>query len=122
MRIFVTGGAGFLGSWLIQSLLEDGHEVTTVDNLVGGYQDNIKAALNGVGVSRYTLRGEGHWIAPTAGSRDVRFRSQTLDIADVANLDQITSLMSGCDIVYHTAALAYEGLSVFSPTLVTTGS
>jgi UDP-glucose 4-epimerase len=31
----------------------------------------------------------------------------------------MTEFMSGCDVVYHTAALAYEGLSVFSPTLIT---
>jgi len=33
MKVVVTGGAGFIGSHLIDSLLEDGHEVVCVDNL-----------------------------------------------------------------------------------------
>jgi UDP-glucuronate decarboxylase len=35
-RILVTGGAGFLGSHLIDRLLEKGHEVLSVDNLFTG--------------------------------------------------------------------------------------
>jgi UDP-glucuronate decarboxylase len=40
-RILVTGGAGFLGSHLIDRLLEDGHEVLCVDNLFTGTKQNI---------------------------------------------------------------------------------
>jgi UDP-glucuronate decarboxylase len=45
-RVMVTGGAGFLGSHLIDRLLDKGHEVLCVDNLVTGSKDNI-AHLNG---------------------------------------------------------------------------
>lgn len=41
MRILVTGGAGFLGSHLCERLLEDGHEVICIDNLITGSTDNI---------------------------------------------------------------------------------
>jgi dTDP-glucose 4,6-dehydratase len=37
----VTGGAGFIGSWLCESLLSDGHKVMCVDNLVTGRRENI---------------------------------------------------------------------------------
>ena len=37
---------------------------------------------------------------------------------DLNNLDGLSSLLDGCDIVYHTACTAYEGLSVFSPSLI----
>jgi UDP-glucuronate decarboxylase len=40
-RILVTGGAGFLGSHLIDRLLEDGHEVLCADNLFTGTKENI---------------------------------------------------------------------------------
>ena len=40
-RVLVTGGAGFLGSHLIDRLLEDGHEVLCVDNLFTGTRDNL---------------------------------------------------------------------------------
>jgi UDP-glucuronate decarboxylase len=45
MRILVTGGAGFLGSHLCDSLLSDGHEVIAVDNLYTGSKSNINHNL-----------------------------------------------------------------------------
>lgn len=41
MKIFVTGIAGFLGGHVAQRLIEDGHEVSGCDNLIGGYLDNV---------------------------------------------------------------------------------
>lgn len=44
-RILVTGGAGFLGSHLIDRLLENGHHVISLDNLFTGSQENNKLHL-----------------------------------------------------------------------------
>ena len=41
MRILITGGAGFIGSHLVDYLLERGHEVIAMDNLSTGSTDNI---------------------------------------------------------------------------------
>ncbi len=41
MRILVTGGAGFLGSHLVDQLLAEGHDVIAMDNLITGSTDNI---------------------------------------------------------------------------------
>lgn len=40
-RVLVTGGAGFLGSHLCERLLDDGHEVIAIDNLITGQTDNL---------------------------------------------------------------------------------
>lgn len=41
MKILVTGGAGFIGRWVVKKLLEDGHEVWILDNLSNGRRENI---------------------------------------------------------------------------------
>ncbi len=46
MRVLLTGGAGFLGSHLCDYLLEKGHEVICMDNLITGTTDNIAHIRN----------------------------------------------------------------------------
>ena len=47
MRSVVTGGAGFIGSNLVDALLERGDEVTVIDNLTTGRRENLDGALGG---------------------------------------------------------------------------
>jgi nucleoside-diphosphate-sugar epimerase len=42
MKILVTGGAGFIGRWLVKRLLDDGHGVTVIDNLSNGSAENLR--------------------------------------------------------------------------------
>mgnify|MGYP005993785157 FL=1 len=41
MKCIVTGGAGFIGSHLVDRLITDGHEVHIVDNLSTGKMENV---------------------------------------------------------------------------------
>tara|TARA_X000001036_G_C20668280_1_gene801521 strand:+ start:702 stop:1706 length:1005 start_codon:yes stop_codon:yes gene_type:complete len=41
LKIFITGIAGFLGSHVADRLIEQGHEVSGCDNLIGGYLENV---------------------------------------------------------------------------------
>ncbi len=46
MKIFLTGGAGYIGSIATRKLLEAGHQVTVYDSLVTGYKEAIPAGAN----------------------------------------------------------------------------
>ncbi|HVZ23114.1 MAG TPA: SDR family oxidoreductase [Vicinamibacterales bacterium] len=76
----VTGGAGFIGSHLVERLLADGHTVRVIDNFSTG------RALNLAHVKDSPLL--------------------TIHEADVADLRTITPLFDGVDWVFHMAALA----------------
>jgi len=84
-RILVTGGAGFMGSWLADELLRRGHEVIVVDNLFGGKEENV--------------------------NRGCKFVKA--DLRDRRQVDSIVG--SGVDTIFHLAAYAAEGQSIFSP-------
>lgn len=75
----VTGGAGFIGSHLVDRLLADGHSVLALDNLACGSDANLAGARRHPG-----------------------FRFEKIDVADGA----IAPLFKGIDRVFHLAALA----------------
>jgi|WetSurMetagenome_2_1015567.scaffolds.fasta_scaffold08851_2 UDP-glucose 4-epimerase len=58
MRVIVTGGAGFIGSHLVDALIENGYEVAVVDNLSRGKPDNVnsKAKLYTVDICSQDLK------------------------------------------------------------------
>jgi UDP-glucose 4-epimerase len=87
MKVLVTGVAGFMGSHLADAFLAKGYDVIGIDNLLGGYEENVPSGVD--------------------------FHNIDLD-----NLESIQPLFKDVDLVVHTACTAYEGLSVFSPSLV----
>jgi UDP-glucose 4-epimerase len=76
----VTGGAGFIGSHLVERLLADGHDVTVIDNFSTGRAFNLAH-----------LRENPRL---------------TVHEADVADMRRIASAFTGVDWVFHMAALA----------------
>lgn len=80
MRAFVTGGAGFIGSNLVDRLLAQGHEVTVYDNFSTGQREFLAAA-----------------------EKHPRCRILTGDLLDLAGLK---AAVAGHDFVFHLAANA----------------
>jgi len=42
MKILITGGAGFIGAHLAKKLIEQGHQITIIDNFNGYYDPKLK--------------------------------------------------------------------------------
>ena len=84
-KIIVTGGAGFIGSNLVDKLIDIGVEVIVIDNLSTGKIENVnpKAKLHILDISRHQI--------------------------------QIEKLMKGVDVVFHTAAKARVQPSIEDP-------
>ena len=88
-RILITGGAGFIGSNLIDHFLAKGHTVVCLDNLATGFEHNI----------------QHHYDNP-----DFTFIK-----GDIRDLDTCKQAMAGCDYVLHEAALGSVPRSIKDP-------
>jgi len=62
MKSVVTGGAGFIGSHLVDSLLEMGHEVIVLDNFSTGRKDNLSHINEKIRLVECDLSVKGNWI------------------------------------------------------------
>lgn len=62
MKVILTGGAGFIGSHVLDRLLAEGHAVTVVDNYSTGRPENIRHATGQVTVIEADIDRSGAWI------------------------------------------------------------
>ena len=79
MKILITGAAGQIGSGLSKLLIENGHDLTLVDNLRNGYLENIKDDANEVIAPFYEV--------------------------DIATRDLFTECGGEYDVIIHLAAI-----------------
>jgi UDP-N-acetylglucosamine/UDP-N-acetylgalactosamine 4-epimerase len=89
VRILVTGGAGFIGSNLVEHFLGQGHQIVCLDNLSTGYEYNI----------------EKHFDNPS-----FKFIK-----GDIRSLDTCKEAIIGCSVVSHQAALGSVPRSIEDP-------
>ena len=91
MAVLVTGGAGFIGSNIVDELMMQGHEVVVLDNFSEGRPQNL-VAWTGNGRLR-VVRG------------------------DVRDFDVVRRATDGCDWVFHLAAMSRIQPSITDPML-----
>ena len=89
MKILVTGSAGFIGSWVADSLVEEGHTVIGVDNLSGGTRDNYSG----------------------------KYQFFVFELAVPNQVDWLIKKIQP-EIIFHLASCAREGASAFQPLYV----
>ena len=87
MKYVVVGGAGFIGSNLVDKLIYEGHEVSIIDNFSTGKKDNVNSNAN----------------------------IFELDMSDISNKQKIISIMENTDTVFLLAAKARVQPSIKNP-------
>ncbi|MEX2172911.1 MAG: SDR family oxidoreductase [Pirellulaceae bacterium] len=85
--VLVTGGAGFIGSHLVQALVRRGDQVRVLDNFCTGKRENLAPMLSQI----------------------------ELIEADLNDAAAVGKAVAGCEVVFHEAALASVPLSVEQP-------
>lgn len=89
MKVLVTGGAGFIGSFIVDKLVSDGHSVRVYDNL----EPQVH-----------------HGQVPAYLNRDAEFVQ-----ADICDEDRLDEALRGVDVVFHKAAMVGVGQSMYQP-------
>jgi len=92
MKYLVTGGAGFIGSHIAQTLLEQGHFVRVLDNFSTGKRENVEALTQQFGTSNLEVL-EG----------------------DIRDASRVGEAVSGIDILFHEAAFVSVAQSMEEP-------
>jgi UDP-glucose 4-epimerase len=87
MKVLVTGGAGFIGSHLVDALVARGDAVVVLDDLSTGHRSNLAAVADQI----------------------------TFIEGTVADLATVEAAMAGCELVFHKAAIASVPASVEAP-------
>ena len=87
MKYIVTGGAGFIGSNLVDLLIEENHEVIVIDNFSSGKKENCNE----------------------------KAKYFELDISDYSNFEDLKSILQGADGIFHLAALPRVQESIDNP-------
>ncbi|MFA6518510.1 MAG: UDP-glucose 4-epimerase GalE [Candidatus Shapirobacteria bacterium] len=96
MKILVTGGAGYIGSHTVLTLLEKGYEVAVIDNLFRGYQEVIDVLLKKYGKEKISF--------------------YKVDLREKQKLDEIIKEISPAGVL-HFAALCLVNESMEQPEL-----
>jgi nucleoside-diphosphate-sugar epimerase len=86
MKVLVTGGAGFIGSHLVERLLRENHEVRVLDNFSTGRRENL-----------------------------LEFGDVEIIEGDVQSYERAHTAVRGCEVVFHQAALPSVPRSVQDP-------
>lgn len=87
MKFVVTGGAGFIGSNLVNQLISDGNDVHVIDNFFSGKKENCNP--------------------------DAKYYN--IDLSDISHFNKIVKILENADTVFHLACIARVQPSIENP-------
>lgn len=90
-KMLVTGGAGFIGSHIVDRLLDVGYEVTVIDDLRSGKMENV---------AHHQKRKDFHFVR-----------------GDIRDMQTVNEVMKDTDVVFHEAAFVSVPASIKEPIL-----
>ena len=109
MRVFITGGAGFIGSHLCDVLISRGDEVAILDNLSTGSQENISHLKGKIEVIQGDIRDKPLVESLVANSELVLHMAAALGVDNILKnpIESISTNLYGSEVVL-AAALKYD--------------
>lgn len=120
VRILVTGGAGFIGSHVIEALLSQGHEVAALDNLSTGRRENLPAQVQLYEVDLRDRSATERAVSdfrPTAVAHQAAQASVSVSVRD-PHLDAEVNVLGGLNLL---DACTQPGVAVERVVFASTG-
>ncbi|MBU1148729.1 NAD-dependent epimerase/dehydratase family protein [Patescibacteria group bacterium] len=104
MKIVVTGGAGFIGSHIVDGLVEKGHQITVIDDLSSGLQENIneKAEFsqldiaNKEAISKLFAENSYDLVVHAAAQKNVRYSVDDPQFDAQVNIIGALNILEAC--------------------------
>jgi UDP-glucose 4-epimerase len=117
VRVFITGGAGFIGSHLCDALISRGDEVTILDNLSTGSQENISQLKGKIEVTQGDIRDKSLVESLVADSELVLHMAAALGVDNILEnpIESISTNFYGSEVVLG-AALKYNKRIIIAST------
>ena len=109
MRVFITGGAGFIGSHLVDHYLAEGHEVTILDNMSTGTAKNIEHVKGQIEIHQGDIRDSSLVDKLVSKSDQVLHMAAALGVNTIleSTVESVSTNFTGSEVVLN-AALKFD--------------
>jgi UDP-glucose 4-epimerase len=115
-KILVTGGAGFIGSFVVEALVRDGWQVTVLDNFRSGLRENLAAVEDDIELVEGSILDHSLLLRLTSGKDAISHQAAQLEITRAIEdpIEDLQTNTEGTLNVFRAAVEAGVGQVVFA--------